>query len=317
MNEKIFITPIIGNIGSASEKGCVVAVGGFDGVHLGHKALLHAVRDEADRLGVPAAVLTFDINDRPKNVPLISTKWDDAQQGDDLSEFIRSGIKLLFSMPYSAVKDVPAEEFAQKYLVDALNAQSIVCGYDFRFGKDRLGSAEMLRHLFAPKGINVITPPAVHADGKPVSSTAIREYIAAGDVRNAAKLLGRRFSVSGIVQHGRQLGGKIGFPTLNQYIPKEYVRPRYGVYAVKVLLDGVFYNGISNYGVKPTVGSDEPVLETHILDYHGDRYGKCVTVVFVDFIRPEQHFPTIDELKKQITMDKTTAEAILKKEKDI
>lgn len=289
-------------------KGCVVAVGNFDGVHMGHRALIERLVSESGNYGVPSAVFTFFEEDRPKmDVKMLS------QYGS--KSFLLSGkfVDLLISAPFSVFREMEAEDFIESFLMGFLNVKCVICGYDFRFGRGRKGDAELIKKLLSPYGVGVITADALVDGDAPISSTVIRTLISEGNVEKANVMLGRPFSFKAPVSFGAQIGRTLGFPTANQKYPSELVTPAFGVYAVWCLLDGEVYGGVANFGVKPTVGGvSEPVCETYIFDFDGDCYGKEMTVAFRSFIRKERRFSSLDELKAQIELDKKEAERIYK-----
>ncbi len=308
MNEKFLLSSEITYLNDKIKpfsKGCAVAVGSFDGVHLGHRKLLSRLVEEAKRLNLPAVVFSFDLEDNPKTAPLLADK---NQKAKLLRKF---GVDLLVSGRFSQFRDITAKTFAVDFLYEELGAKSIICGYDFRFGKDRQGSVELLKELLSPKGVEICAAEAKYFENEPISSSSIRNLVAKGDVKTASLLLGRYFSFSAEIQHGAKLGGKLGFPTINQNYPHLLVKPKYGVYAVYLRLEDMIYSGIANFGIKPTVGGTTPLCETHIFDYSGDCYGKTAEISFVEFIRDEQKFSSLEELKQQIDLDKTKALSIL------
>ena len=288
------------------KKGCAVAVGGFDGVHIGHRAMIVSLVSEAKRNSVPAVVFTFDADDSPKSGSrLLAT---DEKKSLLLSSL---GVDAVVSAPFSRIRDMSASDFVKRVFVNLLNAKSIVCGYDFRFGNGREGDVALIRTLLP--NVNITTPNAVVLDGVPVSSTLIRNHIANGDFLKANALLGYSFSFTGEVIHGKKLGRALGFPTINQEYPKYLAMPRFGVYAVRCNIGGKAYGGVANVGVKPTVGGeDTPLCEAHIFDYSGDCYGSIVETEFVSFIRGEERFASVDALREQVCLDMTAAKNILK-----
>lgn len=292
-------------------KGCVLAVGNFDGVHKGHRRLLARLADESEKYDLPSAVFTFSDQDRPKpDVKLLS------QCGKKPSLLADCGVDALVSAPFSLFRDMEAEDFVLRFLGDFLGVKCVICGYDFRFGRGRKGDFRLIEELLAPYGVSVISETAMIYGDSPISSTAIRNLVSNGDLDTANEMLGREFSFTSEVVTGARLGRTLGFPTANQNYPSELVFPRFGVYAVRCKIDGVIYGGVANFGVKPTVGEySEPVCETYIFDYNGDCYGKEIETYFVSFIRSEVKFNSLDELKARMEIDKATAESILKKEK--
>ncbi len=293
-------------------RGCAAAVGNFDGIHLGHRAMLATLCDEAKRLGLPSAVFVFDVNDRPKQgAKLLATEEHKSALIAD------NGVDVLVTARFSEIVDLSAEDFVSEILIERLGARSVICGYDFRFGAGRLGDSALIESLLAPVGGRVLNPSAVMCDGAAVSSTAIRAYLSQGDISMANRLLGREFSFSGEVLHGRQLGRTISTPTINQLYPPSLTDLRYGVYAVRCRLGDRLYDGVANVGVKPTVdGNCDPVCETYLFDYNGDCYGETAEIFFVDFIRDEQKFSSVEELSERLELDKSLALAILRKGSD-
>lgn len=291
------------------ENGCVIAVGSFDGVHLGHRVMLNALVAEAKRKGVPAAVFTFDAEDNPKAESKLL-----ALPQKKLELLASLGVDVVLSAAFSVARSLSAADFAEKVLWDSFGAKSVVCGYDFRFGRGRSGDVALIKTLLSPKGVDVITPEAVCVNGVPVSSTTVRALVSQGDVASAGRLLARPFSFSAPVIHGAMLGRGLGFPTINQAVPCSLVLPKFGVYAVKCLLDGKIYSGVANVGVKPTCGDgNKPLCETHLFDFSGDCYGSEAEIYFMEFIREEKRFDSLSELRAQVERDKSTAKEILSK----
>lgn len=296
--------------GADISRGCVVAVGSFDGVHLGHRALLARLASESKKYNLPAVVFTFGTADGPKS------GFKQLAQSELKPLLLASeGVNILISAQFSAFKGISARDFAVDFLYGELGAKSIVCGYDFRFGNNREGDIKLLSELLSDKGVEVISASATTYGGLPVSSTLIRGLVSDGDVKKAGLLLGREFSFFADICRGARLGRKIGFPTVNQLYSKELVVPKYGVYAVKVKLGNKVYGGVANVGLKPTVGGvDAPLCETHIFGYSGDCYGQTAEIRFVEFIRAERRFGSVDELAAQIKRDKEAAAEIFEGE---
>ncbi len=291
--------------------GVCVAVGTFDGVHLGHRAMLKTLTETAREKDLASAVFTFDTDDNPKSHSKLL-----ASEQKKLSLFRSLGIDYVYSAPFSQIKDMRSDDFVLQVLHNELNARSVVCGYDFRFGCDRMGDVSLIKELLSPYGAEVITQPAVTYEGSPISSTAIRQLIANGDTVSASKLLGRSFSIEGEIVCGAKIGRSIGFPTANQLYPTQLAVLKYGVYAVRITIDGRKYNGVANVGTKPTVQStDIPLCETYLFDFDGDCYGRYAETEFIAFIREEKRFSSLDGLREQIELDKQTAKSILKGEK--
>lgn len=284
------------------EKGCAIAIGGFDGVHIGHRAMIEKLVSEAKSKGVPAAIFTFNTDDSPKET--FKLLASDKQKAEIFSML---GVDIVISVPFSEIKNISASDFAKSLFCD-FSAKSVICGYDFRFGKNREGDVSLIKERLSPLGVNIVTPKAVCFDGKPISSTSIRTLISEGRIAKANELLGREFSFSSEVVCGIQLARELGFPTANQVYPENLVLPRFGVYATEIIIDEKNYRGISNIGVKPTFGGNEkPLCETYIFDFCGDCYGKTALIRFVDFIRTELKFNSKEELSAQIKKDQLSA----------
>lgn len=270
----------------------VLAIGMFDGVHIGHRTVLTAALLQ-DTLS--PAVFTFSYADAPKKGAPLQTEEERQQL------FEQMGFADLFCADFSAVCDMTPAAFVDM-LYDALSVRSIVCGFNFRFGKNGAGDTALLQTLCEKRGIRLAVQPPVTADGASVSSTRIKEAFAAGNIETAARLLGRAPTVCSAVIGGQHLGRTLGSPTINQPLA-DTVLPRFGVYAAVALVDGKMLPAVTNVGVHPTVGKVAPQAESYILDYSGDLYGKTVPVSLVHFLRPEKAFDGIDALRAQIGAD--------------
>jgi riboflavin kinase/FMN adenylyltransferase len=293
-------------------------MGNFDGLHRGHSLLIGRVRELAREHHRPIAVLTFEPHPRsvfsPTTEPFRLTPFRVKER-----ELARLGVDLLFVQHFDlgfAAKS--AEDFLSETIVDAIGASHIVVGWDCTFGKSRRGTPDFLRAAGPERGFAVtVIEPIRGADQTVYSSTHIRELLKAGKPREAAALLGRFWEIDGRVAQGDQRGRTIGFPTANLGLG-EYLRPAFGVYAVRVTgdgpddpLSGETIDGVANIGLRPTVGSLVPRLEAHLFDIDRDLYGRHLRVALVDFIRPERKFSSFDELKTQIAADADRARAIL------
>jgi riboflavin kinase/FMN adenylyltransferase len=212
--------------------------------------------------------------------------------------------------PFADVRELSAAQFVEEVLVRKLHVGDVFCGENYRFGKGASGTVEDLKRLCEPWGIGVHTFPLVELGGEPVSSTRIRQCVVTGDMPMARALLGRNFTINFEVVPGRKLGRTLDSPTINQPIPEWFVTPRFGVYASLATVDGKRHPSVSNVGRKPTVGSDYTLSETYIQGYQGDLYGQHVPVEFLEFIRPEVKFGSVEELKAQIQRDSGAAEKI-------
>lgn len=281
--------------------GTSIALGKFDGIHIGHQLLIDGLLEEKKK-GRQALVFTF--GDNPGVVltggfhKYIYTSWEKEWY------FSRLGVDVLLEYPFTKeFAGISPEDFVEQCLVKQLGVRSIYVGEGFRFGKGRQGNVALLEMLGEQFGFEVYAVPKKTLHGKMVSSTTIRDLLES-HFGAANEMLGNPYFILGPVQHGKHLGHTIGFPTINQRIPKEKVIPPYGVYASRVCIDGQYYEAISNLGCKPTVdGAHQVGLETHILDYNGNLYGRELCTELLYFIRPEERFHSIQELKEQIEND--------------
>lgn len=279
----------------------VIALGFFDGVHIGHGTLLSRVARVAEELGAVPAALTFD---RPPKVmvggapvPLINTPEDRVWLMETLY-----GIREVEVLPFDrAMMEMPWERFITDVLRDRFHAVHVVAGHDYHFGYKGQGNAERLTEFCARLGIGCDIISRVELNGITVSSTHIRSLIEQGDLEEARHFLGHPHILSGTVVHGRQLGRTMGIPTSNLVVPNGVLVPAFGVYATRVVLPEGVWPAVTNVGVRPTVDSDGRVtVEPWILDYSGDLYGRPIRVEFYKQLRPERKFGSIDELKAAI-----------------
>jgi riboflavin kinase/FMN adenylyltransferase len=295
-------------------RGAVVAVGNFDGVHRGHAAVVEAARAEAARLGAPLAVLTFEPHPRqyfrPEDPPFRLTPFRIKAR---LLEAL--GIDLLHVLHFDpALAAMSAEEFAAGILFDGLGARHVVVGADFRFGHGRRGDAAMLEALAAPAGAAVTVLAKTGLPGRVFSATEARAHLAGGAPRTAASILGRPWEIEGRVEHGDKRGRTLGFPTANLELG-EYLRPAYGVYAVRCAVDDgappVWRDGVANLGIRPMWQSERPILESFIFDFAGDLYGSHLRVQLVEYLRPELRFDGLEALVARMNQDCAEARAAL------
>lgn len=285
-------------------KGCVISLGNFDGVHTGHAALLKKAAECAADMGVPSVTWTF--GELPQNVMNGGVKVSYITGSADKMRLLEHyGTDLVYFADFSEFRTISPETFAKDILVSRFGARRVVCGFDFRFGKDRAGTAEGLKAMLESLGCGcVILPPISTDNGMAVSATRVREYISKGDVGSASELLGRRYSFLLPVVEGRHIGRTIGFPTINQRFPAYQLVPSFGVYACLALIDGVFHPGVANIGVKPTVTDDNIVLcETHILSFNENMYNKEVRIFLFLKLRDEKRFSSLGELKAAVSDD--------------
>lgn len=276
-----------------------VALGLFDGVHLGHRAVIEkAVKAALEKNLVPTAFTFSNGAVAVKGTKPIISDDDKCRRLKEL------GIENVCTVDFEDVRELSPTEFFEKILIERLGCRVIVCGYDFRFGKKALGDTQLLRELCAKNGTMLIVVDKVTVDGMVASSTAIREAVSRGEISLANTLLGYRLSYKNEILHGRQLGRKMDCPTVNQKLPGDVATPKFGVYLSEIEIDGTVYKGLTNIGVKPTVTDcTEPALETHILGFEGDAYGKEAILYPCKFLREEKKFSSIDELSAQIKND--------------
>lgn len=278
----------------------VIALGFFDGLHRGHAALISLTVRIAKETGAVPCVLTFD---RPpaKNVLEINTNADKVE-GLRRIFGIEDVITVCFD---EKTRRMPWRDFAAM-LVDSFDACHLIAGYDFRFGYMGEGNTAMLRDFCASRGVGFDKVGKVSLNGDTVSSTMIRALLAEGKLRQANEYLGHAHYFSGVVQHGLRVGSTIGFPTVNLKLPEGIVAPKYGVYGTEITTPEGVFRGITNVGVSPTVKSDNVVsIETNLLGFKGDLYGRRIRIDYLTYIRPERKFATLDELRSQIAKDST------------
>ncbi len=288
-----------------------LALGVFDGVHLGHQAVIARAVDAASRDGGLAGVLTFDPHPirviAPAKAPsaLLETLEHKAQVMNHL------GVQLLIPLHFDQeLAAMEAAEFIAKLLT--ANVRTIAVGEDWRFGHHRSGDVTMLQNESAIHGFRLEAVPPVMHEGERISSTRIRQAIRDGNLVSAEQMLGRPFTVTGNVVEGKKLGRTIGFPTANLRTVDAQLPPS-GVWVVRARLpDGSHVGGVANIGVCPTVGGTTRSLEVHLLDFQGDLYGKNLEIQFLNYLRPEAKFPSIEALRVQIQSDTNTAREILK-----
>ncbi len=298
-------------------RGAAVALGNFDGVHLGHQAVIASARGIAQARGLALGAAAFEPHTRryfQPDAPPFRLQTP-RQRAFALGQ---CGVAEVFEIAFDAkLAQLSDAEFATGVLCDCLGIAHVSVGANFRFGRGRMGDVETLTRLGAGLGFTVEAVAPVQHEGRIVSSTDVRGAIEAGDVRQAELLLTRPWAVEGVVQRGFVRGRSFGFPTANLSLG-DYVRPRLGIYAVCVDTgDGIMLPGVASVGLNPTVGAlAEPVLEAHLLDFEGDLYGKTIEIEFAAFLRDEAKFDSHDLLKAQMRQDVVDARTALAKAAD-
>jgi len=296
------------------DRGATAAIGNFDGVHLGHQAVIDLTRSVARRLGVPLGVMTFEPHPRQFFAPA-APAFRLMSAETRAHRMAKLGIEKLYEVPFNAgLAALSPREFAETVIHQRLGLTHIVVGADFRFGKGRAGSAEDLVAFGAELGFGVTVAELVELAQGEVSSTAIRNALTEGRPRDAAAMLGHWHRIDGEVIRGDQRGRDLGYPTANISIEGLHP-PRHGVYAVKVdVLTGPHegtYDGAASIGVRPTFGLNHPNCETFLFDFKGDLYGADISVALVDYLRPEEKFDSLDALITQMGADCDQARRIL------
>ncbi len=286
------------------EKGSAVALGYFDGIHKGHQVVLGKALQYAKEHNLVPVVLLFDIHPRK----LISGAVPPMLMSEEKKRerLIKMGFTVV-DFDFRRSMNFTPEEFSERVLIEKLNVKAVSCGYDYRYGKGGKGNAQTLREYLEPRGIRVFSQDAVFLGEDVISSTKIRELIMSGGIEKANTLLGDFFSYDLVVKRGDGVGHTLGFPTINQFFPKDFVVPCFGVYASRVKLGDRYYPAVTNVGIRPTVATDSMRSETCIIGFSGNLYGKSVEVSLLKYIRGEVKFPNLDELKKQVEKDKMTA----------
>lgn len=284
-------------------KPCCAALGFFDGVHIGHTRLLLSMKEYAAENGFLSAVFTFSSSPAAalgKTAEIRSLMTLESK----LAQLEAMDIDMCFAVDFMKYREVTAEDFVNDILLDTLNVRAAFCGYNYRFGKFAAGSCALLDDICKERGAKVYVTAPVCRKGDTVSSTRIRDLIELGKMHRANTLLGRPFFIEGRVLHGQQNGRTVGIPTVNQSIPEQFVKPRFGVYASFCVIDGKRFRAVTNIGTRPTVSGTNINCETHILDdINGDLYGKNVRTELLWFERDERKFPDLTALAKQISLD--------------
>jgi riboflavin kinase/FMN adenylyltransferase len=298
------------NAPAAALASAVVAIGNFDGVHRGHRAVIAAALARARALGRPAAALTFEPHPRSffrPQVPLFRLTDEHAK----LRLFAGAGLDGAIVLKFDAALAEPApEDFIDDILVRRLGIAGAAVGFDFRFGKNRAGTPDLLAAEGARRKFAVDIVPAVETDGRRISSGAVREALAAGSIEEANDFLGYPWFVSGEVVHGDKRGRALGFPTANLRL-EPACGLRHGIYAVRVAAAGKRYHGVASFGRRPMFDGGAVLLEVFLFDFSGDLYDQTIDVAFIDWIRPELTFDSVDDLVRRMDEDSRLARAAL------
>ncbi len=303
---------VIRNLDNLSEPPCrtVLTIGNFDGVHLGHREIFRRVVDQARALQGTAVVMTFEPHPlrllAPDKAPLrLNTPEEKVRL------LAASCIDLLVVLNFTReLAEMPAEDFVREILVRRLGVRHLIVGYDYAFGRDRQGDTAFLAGQARLHGFTLEILEPIMAEQQAYSSTAIRRILREGRVADAIKVLGRNFTLDGEVVHGDGRGRKLGFPTANLVTQKE-ILPRDGVYAVKVKWREANYDGVINIGCRPTFAPSAPTLEIHLLDFQADLYGERLRIYFVDRLRDEERFPSVEALQEAVLDDIVRARQVL------
>ena len=290
-------------------KPCSIALGNFDGVHVGHQTLISHAVNKARETGIKSGVFTF--SNHPKNLFTGENTVKNIIYQEEKAALIEGlGVDYLFNIPFTLeVSRMEPVDFIDHLLVDRMNLREAFCGFNYRFGFKAAGNPSVLREEGMMKGYNVNEIPPVMVDGDVVSSTLIRSLIRSGDMEECEKFLGRRYSIGGEVVVGNRIGRTIGFPTSNITIDESMVTPPNGVYITYCTYNNEKYPSVTNVGVKPTIGSFKKNMETHIFNFDRELYGKHIRVEFLKMTRDEVKFSSVDELSAQIKRDCEEAKA--------
>lgn len=303
--------PISASDSQAVKQPQVLAIGDFDGVHLGHQEVIKRALEDGKRLGIPTSIMTFhphprEVLGQQKYTTLLTPVSQKQRQLEQL------GVDYMYIVSFDAdLMKVTPEQFVEHMLIP-MQVNTVIVGFDFTFGYLGAGTPDTLCELAHGRfAVEIIRP--FQRNGSKVSSTLVREHLLAGQVEEATALLGRPYAVRGTIVTGDGRGRTIGFPTANVELHEPFVTPALGVYAVRAVLDGTAYNGVMNLGKKPTFvdNLEKPTLEVHLFDFSESVYGKEMTIEFISYLRPERKFSAIDELISQIHRDADQAKTLL------
>ena len=290
-------------------QGTAVALGYFDGIHMGHKSVLDKALTKAEEKGLIPVVVLFDIHPRKlltgKVPPMLTSE-------EKKRETLRAMGFEIFEFNFREGINYEPQEFIEKILIDSLGAKVVSCGFDYHYGKGGKGNSETMREALSEKNIEFYSLEPVLLGDEIVSSTAIRRFIAEGEIEKANAMLGEYFSYDFTVSKGDGLGRTWGIPTINQSFPEDFIVPKYGVYVSESVVDGESCLSVTNIGIRPTVDGCDARSETCILDFTGDLYGKNIQVKLIKYLREEKKFPNVDELRQAIGKDIENARKVYK-----
>ena len=283
-------------------KESVVTIGNFDGIHKGHQVLIEKATEYAKKNNVISTVFTF--NNHPVNYFKPNSIKNIITNNDKIKILKTMGVDYIINIPFDEyMTKISGYDFVKDILIDKLGAKKIIVGHDFTFARNKEGNIDLLKELSKKNGflLEIVNP--VKIDDIRISSSYIRKLILDGKVEDARKYLGRNYKLSGEVIHSKKLGRTIGFPTANISIDENIIIPKVGIYATKVYVNGTIYYGATNVGYNPTVNGNKLSIETNILEFNDDIYGKVITIEFLERIRDEKKFNGIEELKEQLQKD--------------
>ena len=281
-----------------------VALGFFDGVHAGHRAVIGAAVETARREGLTPRVFTFRPEGADASRPVSKSGLTLLQREEQKEAVLEElGVEEVICPPFETFRSMTPEQFVQGFLGETLHARVLVCGFNYHFGRGGQAGVEELRALCAPLGIQVEALPPVLWQGEVVSPPRIRQCIREGQIEEAAAMLCAPFTLAAEVVHGKGLARTLSWPTINQLFPPDFTIPRRGVYWSQVEIGGRRWNGITNVGIKPTLHETNLTMETYILDYKGDLYGQELSVALLRFLRPESQFASVQALSQRILAD--------------
>ncbi len=280
--------------------GTSIVLGMFDGVHMGHRRIILAAKNKGTERGIPTSVLLFSSS--PHSAPALLPLCD------RLSELEKLGVNYAYVYDFEELRDKTPEEFVRDELVEKHNAVAAFAGYNYRFGAKAAGDADMLKTLCNRYGVECDIAECVEHGGESVSASRIRKLLLSGNIAQANELLTYPYYIRATVQHGKELGRKLGLPTVNMQIDKNSAQMARGIYYTKTCIDGAEYISVSNLGVRPTVEDTDSInLETHIIGFDGDLYGKCIKVSFYGKGRGEKRFDSVDALRREVENDRKCA----------